>query len=260
MPRLKLTLAYQGTRYAGWQLQAKPGCSGPVTIQGELESRVARIAGERIAIHGAGRTDSGVHAEAQVCHLDVPENTRRVDWKQALNIQLPHDIRVTEAAWAADGFHSRRSAVRKRYAYSLWMDRDKALPRIAPFVWSIPRIDLARIAPALPLLTGRHDFASFQNSGTTVTKTVRTLHSIRILPGMAASLTCPPDWPVATLLFEGDGFLKQMVRNLTGLLVWIAQGKIEPDDIPAILAAGDRRALPGPAAPAQGLTLLDVMY
>ena len=259
MPRLKLTLAYQGARYAGWQLQARPG-KVPPTIQGELESRVAHITGERIPIHGAGRTDSGVHAEGQVCHLDLPAGSERIDWQQALNVQLPYDISITEASWVADDFHARKSALGKRYAYSLWMSQDKALPRIAPFVWSTPVPALAPIIHALPLLTGQHDFASFQNSGSTIANTVRTLHSITVNPGMVAGLVCPPHWPVATLVFEGNGFLKQMARNLTGLLVWIAQGKLQTDDIPAILNARKRRALPSPAAPAQGLSLIEVLY
>ena len=291
MPRLKLTLAYQGTRYAGWQLQAPvwrdpssglfcapgqdqkspapspkaaPSSSDaklPQTIQGELESCVARILGvERIPIHGAGRTDSGVHAEGQVCHLDLPAKSERIGWRQALNTYLPHDIRITGAAWVSDDFHARESALGKRYAYSLWMSQDKALPRIAPFVWSTPVPDLDAATRALPLLTGRHDFASFQNSGSDIIDTVRTLRSITISPGTVAGLSCPPHWPVATFIFEGDGFLKQMTRNLVGLLVWIAQGKIRAGDIPAIFAAGHRGALPSPTAPAQGLSLMEVMY
>lgn len=238
----------------------KPGGASPPTIQGTLESCVARIMGRRIPIHGAGRTDAGVHAEGQVCHCDLPSGTERIAWRQALNVQLPHDIRITDAAWVADSFHARRSARRKCYAYSLWMDRNRALPRIAPFVWSAPPLVLERMAPALSLLTGRHDFAAFRNSGTPVTNTVRTLHAVTVTPGLVAGLACPPEWPVATVVFEGDGFLKQMVRNLMGLLVWIAQGKTEADSIPAILAAEDRRALPSPSAPAQGLTLLEVIY
>ena len=264
MPRLKLTLAYQGTRYAGWQLQApnptRPNKASP-TIQGELESCVARIrGGERMPIHGAGRTDSGVHAEGQVCHLDLPAGSERIDWQQALNTRLPHDIRITGVSWVPDDFHARKSALGKRYAYSLWMSRDKALPRIAPFVWSTPVPNLDAVVHALPLLTGRHDFASFQNSGSTIINTVRTLRSITVSPGTVACLTCPPHWPVTTLVFEGDGFLKQMTRNLMGLLVWIAQGKLRADSIPAILASKNRAALPSPAAPAQGLSLLEVLY
>ena len=258
MPRLKLVLAYQGTSYAGWQMQTRSGVRS--TVQREIEICVERVVGERVPVHGAGRTDSGVHAERQVCHLDLPRNAARINWRQALNIQLPQDIRVTEAVWVDDAFHSRKSAIRKRYAYSLWMHRDKALPRIAPFVWSTPPLNLDLLDPVLPLLVGRRNFASFQNSGTRMSNTVRDLYSVTCHPGMVAELACPESWPVATLIFEGNGFLKQMVRNLAGLLVWTVLGKIRPEQIPDILAAENRSALPSPSAPAQGLTLLEVVY
>lgn len=266
MPRLKITLAYEGTRYAGWQLQtsmagATPCFSGgPPTVQGALEESIMRILGRRIPVHGAGRTDSGVHAEGQVCHADIPDSARHIIWRKALNAKLPFDIRVVDAEWAPLSFHARKSARAKRYAYSIWTHRERALPRVQAFVWSAPPLDLERLLPALPLLEGRHDFAAFQNSGASLAKTVRTLHSVTCRRGMVASLVCPPEWPVLTLVFEGDGFLKQMVRNLAGLLVWIGQGKIAASDVPALLTAGERKLLPSPSAPAQGLTLLEVLY
>lgn len=260
MPRLKLTVAYEGTRYAGWQLQAAPGKTGPPTVQGELERCIASLAGSRIPVHGAGRTDAGVHAEGQVCHLDVPEKSNRIDWKKALNVQLPADIRVLESMWVGPDFHSRKDALAKRYVYSLWSHRDRAVPRIQAFVWSCPELNLERIQKVFPLLTGKKDFASFRNSGGNDGNSVRTLFSVHSRSGVLASLACPPEWPVCSFVFEGDGFLKQMVRNLMGLLVWVGQGKIVPDAIPAIIEARDRRALPSPSAPASGLTLYEVRY
>jgi tRNA pseudouridine38-40 synthase len=264
--RLKLTLAYEGTSYAGWQTQTRmneespPAAFSPPTIQGVLESRMAELLGRRFPLHGAGRTDAGVHAEGQVCHVDLPCSAHRIDWRQALNSGLPPDIRVLRAEWVSLSFHARKSARAKRYAYSIWAHRQKALPRIRAFVWSTSPLDPALLLPAIPLLQGRRDFASFRNSGTRMDDTVRTLGRISCLPGRVASLTCPADWPVFTLVFEGDGFLKQMVRNLAGLLAWIGQGKIPASDIPGFLAAGDRRALPSPSAPAGGLSLLEVLY
>lgn len=260
MPRLKLTLTYEGTRYAGWQLQAREGAGHPPSIQGELERAVASLLGARFPVNGAGRTDAGVHAEGQVCHLDLPEKARRIDWQRALNVCLPPDIRILDAAWAAPDFHARKSARAKRYAYVLWMHRERALPRLQAFCWSVPVLDMSRVEKALPLVTGRRDFASFRNSGSPVNSTERDLFSVRLAPGLAGLLCCPPQWPVATLFFEGEGFLKQMVRNLTGLLVWVGLGKIDPEDIEGIFAARDRRALPGPTAPAAGLTLMHVVY
>ena len=113
---------------------------------------------------------------------------------------------------------------------------------------------------AAALLTGKRDFASFRNSGADTTDSVRTLYAVDFLPGVLGRMSCPDGWPLMSIVFEGDGFLRQMVRNLTGLLVWAGQGKILPDDIPTIFAARERRALPSPSAPAQGLTLLEVLY
>lgn len=263
MPRLKLTLAYEGTRYAGWQLQAGTAEGRPSaihTIQGELEACVARIVGHRIPVHGAGRTDAGVHAEAQVCHLDLPDEKSGVDWRRALNAHLPPDIRIIGADWVDASFHSRKSARRKRYSYAIWCGGDRPLPRIRPYVCDCPPLDLDRMRQAAALLTGRRDFASFRNRGTDAGGTVRTLYSIEMLPGMTGMMVCPPEWPVTAFVFEGDGFLKQMVRNLMGLLIWAGRGKVDLDAIPAIFAAHDRTALPSPSAPSHGLTLLEVLY
>lgn len=260
LPRLKLTVAYEGTRYAGWQLQAAHGGTGPLTIQGELERCITSLIGSRIPVHGAGRTDAGVHAEGQVCHLDVPESGLRIDWKRALNVQLPADIRVLDSAWVRPDFHSRKDALAKRYVYSLWSHRDRAVPRIQAFVWSCPELDLDRMREAFFLLEGKKDFASFRNSGGNDGDSVRTLFSVSCQPGMLAGLACPSGWPVVSFAFEGDGFLKQMVRNLMGLLVWIGQKKIRPEAIPGIVEARDRRALASPSAPASGLTLDEVLY
>ena len=260
MPRLKLTVAYEGTGYAGWQMQARAVQGHPPTIQGTLEAAVSAITGSRIPLHGAGRTDAGVHAEAQVCHLDLPDDKTRVDWRRALNVLLPPDIRVLDASWIDEGFHSRKSARRKRYSYALWTHGDRAIPRVQAFVWGCPPVDFERMREAARLVTGKRDFASFRNSGGDMADSTRTLFSIDFQPGIIAEMTCPTAWPVTSIVFEGDGFLRQMVRNLMGLLVWVGQGKISPDDIPAIFAACDRRALPSPSAPAQGLTLLEVVY
>jgi tRNA pseudouridine38-40 synthase len=260
MPRLALTLAYEGTRYAGWQLQAGTTREQPPTVQGEIERVLEGMLGRRHPVFGAGRTDAGVHAEGQVCHVDLPDDRPGIDWRCALNAQLPWDIRILDANWVACDFHARKSAVRKRYAYSLWMHRDKALPRVRNFVWSVMPADLERMHEAASLLVGRRDFASFRNADPTRGDAVRTLFSIRGRHAWLAGLHCPEHWPLETFIFEGDGFLRQMARNIMGLLVWAGWGKIRPTDIASMLAAADRRALPSPTAPAQGLTLLEVLY
>ena len=119
MPRLKLTIAYVGTQYHGWQTQARKNASPLPTIQNIIEDAVAHVLGERVHVHGAGRTDAGVHAEAQVAHLDVPESRARMDWQLALNTLLPRDIRIADAVLVPDTFHAQHSAVRKTYEYRL---------------------------------------------------------------------------------------------------------------------------------------------
>lgn len=256
MTRLKLTVAYTGSAYAGWQIQARE--AGEDTIQGQLERALERVAGCPARVHGAGRTDAGVHAEGQVAHVDVPDS--RVDWRRALNAHLPRDIRVLAAEAAPSGFHARYSAVGKWYAYGLYCGHEPVPPRLEPFVWAVPRLDTCAMESVAALLTGRHDFASFQNAGTPVANTVRTITAIRREAGSAAPFSCPPAWPVETWFFHGDGFLKQMVRNLVGLLVWAGRGKVDAQRAAVWLAAGDRRAVTSPTAPAKGLTLMRVEY
>ncbi len=254
MVRLKLTVSYMGDAYAGWQVQAE----GRSTVQKELERALESIVGYPARVHGSGRTDAGVHAEGQVAHVDVPE--KKIAWPRALNAVLPRDIRVLDAVPVPDGFHARYDAVGKEYAYALHTGPGPVPPRLEPFVWAVPRLDAESMEAAAVWLTGRHDFASFQNAGTPVADTVREIWSIRREPGRAGLFLCPPEWPVETWFFHGNGFLKQMVRNLTGLLVWAGRGKIAPRAVAACLAARNRRAVPSPTAPAKGLTLLRVDY
>ena len=245
MPRLKLTIAYVGTGFHGWQTQARKDKVVP-TIQGIVEAQIARISGCPVHLHGAGRTDAGVHAEAQVAHVDVPEAKGDIDWQVALNTSLPPGIRIVEAVRAPDDFHAQLS---RRYTP----------PWLHPFVWACGPLDVSRMDEAARFLVGTHDFASLRNAGTDVLSTVRTMLSITRRPSgpLPAEATCGR--AVLTWRFEADGFLKQMVRNSMGLLVAVGRGKLAADDIPAILAAGDRRRAPA-TAPAHGLTLKRVWY
>ena len=260
MARLKLTLAYVGTAYAGWQMQAESQKKS--TIQKELEDALRSIAGSPVRVHGAGRTDSGVHAEGQVAHADVPD--KPVDWRRALNAKLPLDIRVLKAEPVSPAFHARHDATGKLYAYAVHTGPGPVHPRLEPFVCALPSLDIPAMERTAALLTGRHDFASFQNAGTPLADTVRELWSVRYEPGLAGPFRCPPEWSpdglVGTWFFHGNGFLKQMVRNLMGLLIWAGQGRTAPETAAVFLAAKDRRALPSPTAPARGLTLMRVEY
>ncbi len=262
MPRLRLVLAYQGTRYAGWQLQARKNGPQPLTLQGEIERAASSIANTpRLIALGGSRTDAGVHAEGQICRLDIPAGTERIDWLRALNARLPQDIRVLEASLAPDDFDPRRGVRFKQYAYSLWSAPSRPLPRIAPFVGAFPPLNFERIDAALPYFEGRRDWACMRNAGATPLQgTVREVFSVTRRAHVVGPLRCPEDWPVCAIFVEGDGFLKQMVRNMIGLISWVGLGKIAPDDVPELLSRHRREDLPMPTAPAAGLTLMRVVY
>ncbi|WP_028576703.1 tRNA pseudouridine(38-40) synthase TruA [Desulfomicrobium escambiense] len=246
MPRIRLTVAYVGTRYLGWQIQGRGQ-----TVQGTLEEKLARICQEPVRVHGSGRTDSGVHALGQVAHFDAPDSKARIPWQKALNSMLPDDIAILDAREAEPSFHARFSVRSKRYAYTLWTEPDFTLPQRAPFVWPVRNLDLESMDRAAAFLAGTHDFAAFQNAGTEVKGTVRTLEPIRREPGQH-----PCEW---VFRFQADGFLKQMVRNLMGLLVEVGRGGMSPDEARAVLESRDRRLAPA-TAPPQGLTLEEVIY
>ena len=256
MARLKLTVAYVGTAYHGWQTQLRNDKHLP-TIQSLLEETLFRITGQRNHVHGAGRTDSGVHAHAQVAHADVPDHLAAIDWQLAFNTSLPSDVRITDARVTHDTFHAQFDAVRKSYEYHLWLSRRCTPPRLAPFVWAAGPLDVARMDAAVRHICGTHDFTSFQNRGADLKTTVRTLYGITRFP--SGPIPCV-DTPLELVWeFEADGFLKQMVRNLMGLLVAVGRGKLAPEAIPGILGACDRRHA-GVTAPAHGLTLKGIVY
>jgi tRNA pseudouridine38-40 synthase len=262
VPRLRLRIAYQGTRYAGWQLQAHTGVPQPPTIQGELERAVVSVLDvPRIPIVGCSRTDSGVHAEDQICRLDIPAGAERINWLRVLNSRLPEDIRVLEAALVADDFEPRRGVLFKCYSYALWTGPARPLPRIAPFVGAFPSLNFDRVDAVLPYFVGKRDWRCMQNAGAQpMENTVRTVFSVTRKPHFAGPLRCPEDWPVHAIFVEGDGFLKQMVRNMIGLIVRVGLGKIEPDAVPGLLARPRREDISSPTAPPSGLTLMHVAY
>ncbi len=251
MPRLRLTVAYDGTRFAGWQLQA-PG--GGRTVQGCLEEALGRLCGRPVRVHGAGRTDSGVHAKAQVAHVDVPGDRAGLPWQRALNALVPDDLSVVDACFVPDDFHARFSATGKAYRYTLWTAPGFILPWRRAYVWDVGRyapLDVAAMDACAALFVGCHDFAAFQNAGSVVSSTTRLVHAV----GRVATDT-PQEmvWE-----FRAEGFLKQMVRNLTGALVAVGRGRCAPEDIRAVLEARQRPLAPQ-TAPARGLCLEVVEY
>ncbi len=258
MQRYKCTIAYIGTRYAGWQIQEE--AKAPLTIQSELEKVLLKVCGKLVRIHGAGRTDAGVHADGQVAHFDCALQKSPKEWEQIFANLLPHDINVYKVEKVEHDFHSRFQAKNKSYAYTLWIgDKSKIPPRLRPFVWPCSKqLDVKSMNAALVYLQGEHDFCALQNVGTRLENTVRTMYHLEIIQG---SIWAPSFLQSSLLTFnvKGDGFLKQMVRNMIGLLVAVGQGRLDHNTIPKLLAEKNRPKLPA-TAPACGLTLMKIEY
>lgn len=245
MRTLRLTIAYDGTNYAGWQRQ-----TNGISVQQLVEEAFAPlVGGVAPTVAGASRTDAGVHAVGQVASVNADIDLQPVAVLRAMNTRLPEDIRVMAAEEAKPGFHARFHAVGKTYRYRL--RTSSVMPPLERFyAWHAPgakRIELMRDAAAA--LVGTHDFASFQGRGASVRETVRSVHRV--------DLESEGDEIVITI--EGDGFLRHMVRTIAGTLAEIGEGARPGDDMPRILAARDRREA-GPTAPACGLTLMAVRY
>jgi len=246
LQRIKLTIAYDGTGFCGWQLQPKLR-----TVQGELEKAIMRVTGSPVRVHGAGRTDSGVHALGQVAHFDVDSRFVPVRWQRALNSLTPDDVTVLDAELVHSDFHSRYTRSRKTYIYNLWVENSFFLPWRRHFVWKCGPLDLEALDKGMQLFLGEHDFSSFQNTGTEIKTTVRTIYEFKRYPGQTEQ--------EMVLEVCGSGFLKQMVRNMVGCLVSIGRGKAEPETVRSLLQMKDRTAAPA-TAPAQGLFMAGVEY
>lgn len=246
--RLKLTIAYDGTNYAGWQLQ-KTG----VAVQELVEKALKNIFGLDLRIHGSSRTDAGVHARAMIAHVDIPRAKFKMTAQKlsiALNANLPADIRVRDAKKVRGDFHARFDASGKEYRYFIFND-----PTMDPLLrwtaWHVPqKLDLAKMREAARALVGKHDFEAFAaNRGYKMESTVRTVTRCDVKKCGA----------LITVIIEGDGFLYKMCRGITGTLVQVGQGKFGPGEIAKMIATKDRRAA-GMSAPAQGLVLWKVFY
>lgn len=255
MARIRLTLAYDGTGFHGWQVQETSG-ENPRTVQGALEKALHRLVGEDIRVHGSGRTDSGVHALDQNAHFDVPDSRTHIPWQKALNALLPGDVRILDAASADGDFHARYHAVSKTYAYSFWLKSRYVLPQRRQYTWYPGPLDEVAMEEAAKRLIGTHDFAGFQNVGTEVDSTVRTVSGIfrSEVEGLGAT-SFESVWQIVA-----DGFLKQMARNIFGFLVEVGRGKFDPSEADTILAHRNRARAPYATAPAKGLTLARVLY
>jgi tRNA pseudouridine38-40 synthase len=254
--RLKLIIAYDGAPFAGWQSQSHRN-----TVQDHLERAFERVTGTLVRVHGAGRTDAGVHALAQCAHVDVPKFLPTDRWIKALNALLPSAIRVLRCRYVSQDFHARLSAKGKIYRY-----RISTAPTLSPFeyrrAWHITQpLDLNNLKSAAKHFVGTHDFAAFAaNRGKSASRTdsscgdpepstIRTINSVRIREKD----------PCVTIEFDGNGFLYKMVRLMVGALVKCALGKMHIDEITSRLRSGSHGSA-RLAAPAEGLYLVRVRY
>jgi len=264
---LKLILSYDGSEFAGWQVQP-----GRATIQGTLASAIGRLTGENVLPQGSGRTDAGVHALAQVATFQTSSPIPEENWIKALNDILPASIRVLDVTEAAPDFHARKSARAKTYRYRMYRGAI-CPPFLARYVWHYPfPLEEVDMAMAAAVVVGEHDFTSFaavdperseriavgeilnqrEHGGTrgkTAESNVRTIFS--------SEWTREGDDLIYTV--RGSGFLHHMVRNLVGTFLLVGKGTLKPEGLGCILTARDRSAA-GATAPASGLYLVEVEY
>ena len=246
--KLKLTIAYDGRNYAGWQVQ-KTGLS----VQQVIEEVLARYFPSKPQLHSSSRTDAGVHALAMVAHMEVPKAEFKMQPRKlilALNAYLPEDIRVMSVTRCAADFHARFDATGKQYRYSVW-NHSAMNPLLRQRAWHVPlEIDLKAMRSAAKLFVGKHDFQSFAATRSYEPETtIRTVTRCDIRK----------NGPLFTFVIEADGFLYKMCRGLVGTLVQLGRGKFAIHDIKAMLAA-KQRAAAGMNAPAHGLVLWRVFY
>ncbi|MPT23461.1 MAG: tRNA pseudouridine(38-40) synthase TruA [Starkeya sp.] len=250
MPRYKLTIEYDGTPFVGWQVQA-----AGTSVQGVLAEAVKRFSGETVAVHGAGRTDAGVHATGQVAHVELARAWRPDTVRDAMNAHLrPHPVAVLAAEEVAEDFHARFSATGRRYLYriiarrpDLVLERDRA--------WRVLRpLDADAMAAGAARLIGRHDFTTFRAIGCQAASPVKTLDRLEVE-------TVPLTGPGTEIRVHAQArsFLHHQVRSMVGTLVKLGEGAWTPDDVTAALEAADRTRC-GPMAPSAGLYLAEVTY
>jgi tRNA pseudouridine38-40 synthase len=272
MTIFKITLAYDGTGFVGWQRQA-----AGTSIQGLVEDALRPLAGQDVAVAGAGRTDAGVHALGQVASLTLDRPREPATIVRALNARLPPEVRILSVEAVPAPFHARFSARAKSYCYRIW-NASVEHPFERRYAWHVSgKLDVEAMASTAKLLVGEHDFAAFQAAGSDATSTVRTIAHC----GLRASdcgLAVKHQWPgdrlpqvddesgirrsssaMIELDITGSGFLRHMVRAIAGSLVEVGRGRREPRWV-ADLVCGGRRSDAGPTAPAHGLFLVSVDY
>lgn len=245
MRNIKITIAYDGTRYNGWQRQDNTDN----TIQGKLEVLLSKMTGENVEIHGSGRTDAGVHSLGQVFHFHTECRMTTEDIMAYMNEYLPMDIGVLEVRNASERFHSRLNVKRKTYCYHIW---NSPVPNVfeRKYSYQIPeRLDVDKMKKAAEYLIGTHDFKSFCANKRMKKSTVRMIESIQFME----------EGDMLKIRYRGNGFLYNMVRILTGTLIEVGKGEREPEDMKRVLVSMDREQA-GFTAPPQGLFMEKVEY
>jgi tRNA pseudouridine38-40 synthase len=245
MPRYKLIIEYDGAPFSGWQVQAEQS-----TVQGVLTLAVAAFAGESTLVQGAGRTDAGVHARAQVAHVDLAKDWDADTVRDALNAHLrPHPVAVLTAEKVASDFNARTSAVKRHYLYRI-INRRADLTLDLGRAWRVPRpLDVEAMHAAARHLIGKHDFTTFRSTECQAKSPVKTLQQLDVTR----------DGEEVTVLASARSFLHNQVRSMVGSLVMVGEGKWRPDDLKRALDARDRTAC-GQVAPPDGLYLMKVDY
>lgn len=242
--RYKLTIAYDGTAYHGWQLQP-----GRRTVQGVLEEAILRLTGEERRVAASGRTDAGVHAEGQVVAFDLERAWEARRLQLALNAVTAGDLAVKSVEAVADEFDPRRWASRRRYVYTIW-NTSWDSPFHRRYAWRVGvSLDVGEMQRAASCLLGEHDFTSFRAAGCDAESPVRRIFRSDLRQ----------DGERIEYTIEATAFLRHMVRNVVGTLVEVGRGKRKADSIPELLAARDR-TLAAPTAPPRGLSLVEVRY
>lgn len=246
---LKLTVGYDGTNFAGWQVQPDKR-----TVQGDLEAAWHSITGETVRVTASGRTDAGVHAEGQVVGIATESQISPERLVGALNAKLTEDVIVRSVEIAPDGFHATYDALQKTYRYQIHNSRVPPLFDRAQ-VWHIPiaQLDEQAMGQGGALLIGRHDFVCFESTGSQRSSTIRTITDLTVTRSAA------PNGDRINITVTGDGFLYNMVRAIAGTLAEVGRGSRSVEWVSEVLASRDRKQA-GPTAPATGLVLERVVY
>jgi tRNA pseudouridine38-40 synthase len=245
MRNIKLLIEYDGTNYRGWQVQPED-----LTVQGMLEEKLGLITGEPVHLIGSGRTDSGVHALAQVASFKTKSQLDIHSIQRALNSLLPPDIVIQRAEEVEEDFHARKQSKSKVYEYRI-LNRNLRSAFHHKYAWHLPqKLDLEEMREATRMLIGEHDFSSFRSVGSPTRTAIRRVIRAEWKKGQDGFIRFE---------VEANGFLKQMVRALVGTLVEVGKGKIDPEKFRKILDSRDRKKA-GATAPAHGLFLKEVRY